>query len=617
MKPFVALSCNPAVLALCALCALAGCALAGCARSPEMSLADIEALLAAGKGGPIEGTVYKPWRGEEFAPGTPGGVWNASVAADPKSFNLLVAERDGATKAVMDAFTEYLLDYDYVRKEFVPNCASAEIIVNEAAGTLSVLYTLRDDLWWTAADGSEPVKVTSDDVVFWYNEIEGDPEFKSSLYNAQFVTMPDGSQERVQVRRLDDLRFVFDFPRIDANPLLSSNRSFGPRYIYEKAKKEGGVQGVLDLFSVASDPRSIPSMGMWLMTEYSPGQRMVFIRNSRYWKKDANGSAPPYPERRVVQIIPDENTRFLLFKQGQQETYRLRPEDLEELTANAQEDYTVFAADGALGATFWSFNQNPKNKDSPFYEWFTKKEFRQAMSCLVNRDRLIAQTFRGLAEPKLTLFAEANPFYNPEITLQYRYDVARAEELLASIGMKRDDKGVMRDEKGRAVEFDLTISADTAQLNDAASILADDLSRVGIRLRIRATDFQKVVEQLTASWDWQSVIIGLGSNYWPTQGVNVWPSTGNLHLWYPLQESPATEWEARIDYLYNEGSYTLDEQKSWEIWNEYQAIILEQCPLIYLVRPRSFMAVRNRWDFTNVYFDNIGDLQIDHAFLRQ
>ncbi|HNQ97872.1 MAG TPA: ABC transporter substrate-binding protein, partial [Treponemataceae bacterium] len=284
---------------------------------------------------------------------------------------------------------------------------------------------------------------------------------------------------------------------------------------------------------------------------------------------------------------------------------------------NAQEDYTVFAADGALGATFWSFNQNPKNKDSPFYEWFTKKEFRQAMSCLVNRDRLIAQTFRGLAEPKLTLFAEANPFYNPEITLQYRYDVARAEELLASIGMKRDDKGVMRDDKGRAVEFDLTISADTAQLNDAASILADDLFRVGIRLRIRATDFQKVVEQLTASWDWQSVIIGLGSNYWPTQGVNVWPSTGNLHLWYPLQESPATEWEARIDYLYNEGSYTLDEQKSWEIWNEYQAIILEQCPLIYLVRPRSFMAVRNRWDFTNVYFDNIGDLQIDHAFLRQ
>jgi len=105
--------------------------------------------------------------------------------------------------------------------------------------------------------------------------------------------------------------------------------------------------------------------------------------------------------------------------------------------------------------------------------------------------------------------------------------------------------------------------------------------------------------------------------FWPTQGSNVWPSSGNLHLWHPLQESPATHWEARIDYLYNEGSFTVDTERAWAIWNEFQEIILEYLPVIYLIRPRSFFAINNRWDFTNFFFDNINGAETSYLFLRQ
>ena len=84
----------------------------------------------------------------------------------------------------------------------------------------------------------------------------------------------------------------------------------------------------------------------------------------------------------------------------------------------------------------------------------------------------------------------------------------------------------------------------------------------------------------------------------------------------PLQKTPQTEWEARIDYLYNEGSFTLEREKAFVIWDEYQRIILEQCPVIYLLRPKSFVAMRNRWDFSNVYFDNMNGLKIDFVFLK-
>jgi peptide/nickel transport system substrate-binding protein len=40
-------------------------------------------------------------------------------------------------------------------------------------------------------------------------------------------------------------------------------------------------------------------------------------------------------------------------------------------------------------------------------------------------------------------------------------------------------------------------------------------------------------------------------------------------------------------------------------------------PVIYLVRPRSFFAINNRWDFTNFFFDNINGAETSYLFLRQ
>jgi len=586
-----------------------------CTKHEEFSLEELAAMQAEGLAEILARTKSKPWTGEEFLPGRLGGTWRTVTREDPKSFNLLIAEQDSSTLAVVSRMLDYLIDYDVAAREWKGRIAEPEILVDEENGAMLVVYTLRDDLYWSYYNSETKVKVTSDDVIFWYNDIEGDPDFQSSGYYGQFLIMPDGSEERVTIQKIDDLRFSFSFPRIVAEPYLSTNMDFGPRHIYEPAKRQGGVEGVRNLFSVASDPATIPSMGEWFLVEYTPGQRLVYKRNPGYWKKDANGVSLPYIEEMIVRIIPEENTQMLLFRNGETESYSLRPEDLDGLVNRNPGSYTVFNSEGALGASFWTFNQNPANNNKAQYEWFTKKEFRQAMSCLLNRDRINAQVFRGLAEPKLNIFPEPNPYYNPAITLDFLYDPNRAFDLLASIGYKKDFLGNMRDDKNRRVQFDLTIRSESSIMQDIASIIRDELSKAGIRVNIRVVDFQKQVEQLFSTFDWDSTIIGLsGDLRFPSQGSNVWPSSGNLHMWNPNQTSPATEWEARLDYLYNEGKFTLNTERAQVIWDEFQSIILEQSPLIYLMRSRGFWALNNRWDFTNVYFDNMNGAETSFIY---
>lgn len=89
----------------------------------------------------------------------------------------------------------------------------------------------------------------------------------------------------------------------------------------------------------------------------------------------------------------------------------------------------------------------------------------------------------------------------------------------------------------------------------------------------------------------------------------------HLHLWHPYQQKPATDWEARCDFLYNEGSYTSDKASAQKIWDEYQRLILEECPIIYLVRPASFFAIRNRWNLSNFYYDNLNGAKTKWVWL--
>ena len=102
-----------------------------CYKIPEMTLEEIELLVPAGTAELLAKTISKPWEGQPWKTGAVGGTWLSSITSDPKSFNLLIAERDAETNGILAHFHEYLVDYDYVKKEFKPQAAYFKIVVDE------------------------------------------------------------------------------------------------------------------------------------------------------------------------------------------------------------------------------------------------------------------------------------------------------------------------------------------------------------------------------------------------------------------------------------------------------------------------------------------------------
>lgn len=587
-------------------------ALLACGNDDEIALEDISQF----QNNPaLQGTVYRPG-GRPWEIGTPGGTWIASINNDPKTFNTLNA-RDGDTGTIVGLLYEYLADYDPYKKEFIPNIADFEIEADEAENKLAVRFTLRDDLFWTLPGQTreQGVKVTSDDVIFWYNEINGDKDLQQPGYAGRLIEMPDGSQKPITIEKIDERSFRFVFPRVIANPVLSVNMNFGPRYIFEPVKREKGGAALLDLQSVDTDPKTLPSIGAFHIVAFEPGLRVVARRNPNYWRKDAAGNAVPYIEELVFRIVPNKDTEFLIFKNGEKDAYSARPEDLSELLSKQGADYTVYNGGRALGSAFVAFNQHPQAMDPVVYSWMVRKKFRQALSSLLNRERIAQTVYRGLAVPAHHFFAIANPMFDPDIKLEYTYDPERALKLLEEEGFKRDQDGVMRDPENRPVIFDIIVGIENNIGVDSMNIFSDELKQIGIEGRVRPIDFQKLVEMLINTYDWHVATASLGVNFWPESGSNVWQSNGNFHLWHPLQDKPATEWEARLDELYNKGLFTLDPVQRKAIYDEFQRLILEQVPLTYIVHSLSFLAVYNKWG--NVVHDTLQGLDLNFVYLQK
>ncbi|MFN7066075.1 MAG: ABC transporter substrate-binding protein, partial [Aquificaceae bacterium] len=135
------------------------------------------------------------------------------------------------------------------------------------------------------------------------------------------------------------------------------------------------------------------------------------------------------------------------------------------------------------------------------------------------------------------------------------------------------------------------------------------------RVIFRPIDFNTLVSKLTSPpYSWEAVIIGLTGSMDPHFGRNVWHSSGTLHMWNPKQEKPSTQWEKRIDELFDMGAVETNMEKRINLYREAFRVISQEQPMIFIATPKSMMATRE--GFGNLFPTVWGWYKEESLFIR-
>jgi peptide/nickel transport system substrate-binding protein len=522
-----------------------------------------------------------------------------SALSDPKTFNPVLSQE---SPNIFGFTFEGLTTTDGITGQTVPALAESWEIAAEGK---ILVFTLRDGLRWS--DG-EPLTV--DDVIFTY-DVLFNPDIPTNSRDG-FRIGTEGLFP--QVSRLDDRRVQFTLPEPFAPMLENTSLSIIPAHLLRPAVEGADAQGnplFLSTWGTDTPPDQIVGNGPYRLSQYIPGERVIFERNPYYWRKDESGTPQPYIEQIVWQIVSSTDTAFFQFRSGGLDEVGVQPDFFSLLKREEQRgDFTIYNGGPGLGTNFFAFNLNRASRNGkPLVNpikaaWFNSVAFRQAVSYGIDRGTMVNNIFQGLGEPQTSPISVPSPFFAPpEMGIRtYDYDPDKARELLLADGFQYNSTGGLLDAEGNPVRFTLITNAGNKIRESIGAQIKNDLAKLGIQVDFQPLAFNALVDRLTDSLEWESMVLGLTGGIEPNGGANVWLLDGALHAFNqnagpgqdPLDGWQAADWERRIADLYIEAAQVIDQEQRFELYKETQQLTQEYLPFTYLINSLALTAVRNR-----------------------
>ena len=395
----------------------------------------------------------------------------------------------------------------------------------------------------------------------------------------------------IEPRKIDSHTVEFVF----AEPAAAGLRVFDtlailPRHKLAEPYARGELAG---LWGPATPPEQIPGLGAFRLREYRSGERLVLERNPNYWKVDERGERLPYLDELVLLFVDSEDAQVLRFKAGETDVIeRISPGNFAELERAAGEvPYEMHDLGAGLTYVFLVFNQNEVPGEPPAglerrQAWFRQRAFRQAVSAAVDREAIVRLAYRNLATP---LWSSVSPGYQYWFNDQLSrpgHSPQRARELLAGAGFSWAEDNRLLDPAGEPVEFSIITSSSNSQRSQAATLVQEDLRRLGMKVSVAPLEHRAVIQRLLGTRDYDTCMLELGGgDADPNPQINTLLSDGNLHVWRLGEPEPATDWEAEIDRLMRREISVMARGERKRMFDRVQVLMAENVPMVFLVSP--------------------------------
>lgn len=341
-------------------------------------------------------------------------------------------------------------------------------------------------------------------------------------------------------------------------------------------------------------------MGPFRLKQYVPGQRVVLERNPYYWKTDRNRNRLPYLDELVFLFVGNEDAQVIRFQAGDTDLIsRLSAENYALLSKDAaKRGVELFDLGPSLEYNFLVFNLDDLKsrnleKIAAKQVWFADLKFRQAVSSAIDREAIVRLVFGGRGVALWGNVSPSNKFWVDQALPHPFRSVDGARGLLRSAGFSWRPDGQLIDRQGQPVEFSIITSSSNTQRTKMATIIQDDLSKLGMNVHVVPLEFRALLDRVFQTYDYEASIMGLGGgDADPTPEMNVWLSSGSTHLWHLGESKPATDWEAQIDQLMQQQMVELKYKDRKHLYDEVQEIIAANVPCVFLATPNILVGVK-------------------------
>ncbi|MDH3584288.1 MAG: ABC transporter substrate-binding protein [Phycisphaerae bacterium] len=474
-----------------------------------------------------------------------GDTYISAFSAAPPKLNYLTSHSTYG-RVVYCKILEGLAEWDIEKLEMVPHLARSW---KWAEDRLSLDVQLRTDV--TFSDG-EPM--TADDLVYTW-ELKKDPEITDGHDRAYYAPIKSVEKLGEHEVRIHFVKIFYEnFMRAMEVPVL-------PKHFFKKFTKR----------QIRESPALVMGTGPYRLadpTKYTPGEPVELLRNERYW------AVPPPYDRMVYRIIEKESTELVAFRNGELDAFIPTPEQhLQMLKDEPLKSRTQHQVYGHVrtGYYYLDWNEKSKGKDSVYAD----KRVRQAMTMLLDRQRLCDEIFLGFAEPCDGPFHPMSPQHNPKIK-PWAYDPDRGVELLLAAGFKKNAEGRMLKPDGTPFNIDLSYGSGSDLLQKVALFLKDNLARAGISVKLNPLKWAVLLQNMREK-NYEASLSGWG-------GGSVESDIEQMFHTKNIKEGDNRNGYSNpeLDRLIEQAHVTLEYDDRLKIWHKCHEILHEDQPYTFM-----------------------------------
>lgn len=326
--------------------------------------------------------------------------------------------------------------------------------------------------------------------------------------------------------------------------------------------------------------------------------RFVEHRQDESWTFEANPFFPaalggrPYLDRLVYRVILEQTTLLTELLTGNIDLY---------VGVGANQAKEVEAS-GAAELRHFPFRQYV------FIVWnarrpqFADARVRRALTMGVNRRAIVDAIIEGYAVPANTGVPPFHWAYDPWFASALAYDPAGAAGLLGEAGwIDRDGDGVRESADGTPLRFTLESNKGNQQRADIAEVVQSDLRKLGIEVQPQIVEWATLIGQITSpdARDFDGVVMSWVVDY----------KLDDRDLFHSASANEPYGWvglaDPRVDRLLDTLQLVADREAAIPLWREYQELIAELQPYMYLYFPERLDGVSRR--LRDVKLDVRGD----------